>query len=323
MPTLLETFSYVFYFPSAVCGPSFEFADFRDYINLQGHFKNIPKLLAIRTAFIELSKSIVNILIVVLFTKPFDVNYCITEEYANESFLWKFLYFNISFSIQKAKYYGGWKMAQSGTVLCGLGYNPIEKDNHIIQKFDRVENCVIREIEIESNPKKRMQFWNRTVHLWLKYNLFLRLLNVEKKPFKNNKGLASLITFMVSAFWHGFYPLYYVFFFLFYIIEQICSILEEDYNLFKVIENKNVVVKYLFSFFTMTFHNNLGIVFVLLDLHKAWAFTKNTYFLYPLMVFGLYFLVKNLRKNRRRKNREAGDAHKSISDNKGETPKNK
>lgn len=306
-----------------MCGPSFEFADFRDFIYLQGSYKNIPKSLAIKSAFTELFKSIINILIVLFLAKPFDLKYCITEEYGNKSFLWKFFYFNASFSVQKARYYGGWKMAQSGIVFCGLGYNPVDKDNQIIHQFNKVENCVIREVEIDSNPKRRMQFWNRTVHLWLKYNLFLRLLNVEKKPFKNNKGLASLITFMVSAFWHGFYPVYYVFFFLFYIIEQICSILEEDYNLFKSIENKNVVTKYLFSFFTMSFHNYLGIAFALLDLDKAWVFAKNTYFLHPVMIFGIYFLVRFLRKSKRRRNKLVGEFNKSTLENNGETPKTK
>lgn len=327
MPSLLETFSYIFYFPSAVVGPSFEFADFRNFINLEGPFKNIPKFLAIKSAVIELFKSVINILIVLFFLKPFDGNYCITQEYANKPIWYKFLYFNVSFTIQKAKYYGGWKMAQSGIVLCGLGYNPVEKstDNkqiQLIHKFDRVENVVIRDIEIPSNPKKRIQYWNRTVHLWLKYNLFLRLLNVERKPFKNNRGIASLITFMVSAFWHGFYPVYYVFFFVFYVIEQICTMLEDDYNLFTVMDNKNFIIKMSFSLFTMTFHNNLGIMFSLLDLDKAWVFTKNTYFMYPLMVFGLYFFVKRqhikIKKRKQREHAELKVTHGSLEINKKE-----
>ena len=40
------------------------------------------------------------------------------------------------------------------------------------------------------------------------------------KTFKNNYSLASLITFMISAFWHGFYYTYYIFFFLFFIYQN-------------------------------------------------------------------------------------------------------
>ena len=65
-------------------GPSFEFSDFRQYINLQGCFEKIPFVFAIKSALIELSKSLLNILSVLFLLKKFDFNYCLTEEYANK-----------------------------------------------------------------------------------------------------------------------------------------------------------------------------------------------------------------------------------------------
>jgi lysophospholipid acyltransferase len=48
------------------------------------------------------------------------------------------------------------------------------------------------------------------IHLWLKHYVFFRSFEHGKRP-----GLISnLATFIVSAFWHGFYPFYYVMFFL-------------------------------------------------------------------------------------------------------------
>ena len=190
-------------------------------------------------------------------------------------------------------------MAQSAIIISGLGYNPTlptstngqkGESTEIVHKFDRVENCVIREIEITANPRRRIQYWNRTVHLWLKYNLFLRLLNVENKTFKNNRGLASLITFMVSAFWHGFYPVYYIFFFLFFILEQTCTMLEDDYDFFKIMDRQNIVIRLAFSLFTQIFCNYLGIIFVLIDIHKAWTFSKSIYF-FPAILLLLIFAV--------------------------------
>jgi hypothetical protein len=64
------------------------------------------------------------------------------------------------------------------------------------------------------------------------------LIGIEKKPFNNNRGLASLITCMVSACWQGFYPVYYIFFFLFFLMEQSCTFLEEDYDFFKKMEKR-------------------------------------------------------------------------------------
>lgn len=47
------------------------------------------------------------------------------------------------------------------------------------------------------------------IHIWLKHYVYNRTLVNGQKP-----GLVnSMAVFIVSAFWHGFYPFYYVMFF--------------------------------------------------------------------------------------------------------------
>lgn len=41
-PSVLEMFSYSFFGPGATLGTFFEFIDFKNYIELRGHYKNIP-----------------------------------------------------------------------------------------------------------------------------------------------------------------------------------------------------------------------------------------------------------------------------------------
>lgn len=53
--------------------------------------------------------------------------------------------------------------------------------------------------------------WNISVHEWLKYYVYLRLLDNNKKRGSSNV-FAALVSFMVSAIWHGFYPGFYSFF---------------------------------------------------------------------------------------------------------------
>jgi hypothetical protein len=60
---------------------------------------------------------------------------------------------------------------------------------------------------------------------------------------RNKKSIASFATFMISAFWHGFYPIYYLFFFQFYIYEQICEIFEHKFKLFSYFKTKNYSVQ--------------------------------------------------------------------------------
>ena len=47
------------------------------------------------------------------------------------------------------------------------------------------------------------------IHLWLKFYVYNRTLVPNQKP----GFMSNMAVFFVSAFWHGFYPFYYVMFF--------------------------------------------------------------------------------------------------------------
>ena len=59
--------------------------------------------------------------------------------------------------------------------------------------------------------------WNISTHLWLKYYVYLRLLN--NKNHGSTNAFATFMTFLVSAIWHGFYPGFYSFFFGAFIVD--------------------------------------------------------------------------------------------------------
>jgi len=117
--------------------------------------------------------------------------------------------------------------------MSGLGSNPITINNNSGKKeektqnnYDKIENAVLRFVELHPNPKEKLKYWNRTVHLWLKYNLCLRIMSSDFPLFKNNALLANFITFIFTSFWHGFYPGYYIGFFQCFFLEQAGSYLD-------------------------------------------------------------------------------------------------
>lgn len=59
--------------------------------------------------------------------------------------------------------------------------------------------------EIETNTIKKTNYWNQTVQIWLKVCFFDRYAS-------KNQLFATYLTFIVSAFWHGFFFIYYFFF---------------------------------------------------------------------------------------------------------------
>jgi lysophospholipid acyltransferase len=55
--------------------------------------------------------------------------------------------------------------------------------------------------------------WNRSTHLWLKKYVYFRVASREEiKRSTLSVIKAEGITFLTSAFWHGFYPGYYIMF---------------------------------------------------------------------------------------------------------------
>jgi lysophospholipid acyltransferase len=291
----LEIFSFVFYYSSSLIGPSFEFKDFITFIRLEGDFKEIPYNKCSVAAAQHATTGIVFVAMVVTFLPKFDPNFCGTEEFINHSMIYKYVYFVFCMFIMRAKYYSAWKITQASVIFCGLGYNRTEGEKkEVIEKFDRVDSCNLYEIELNLNPGVRIQYWNRTVHLWLKYYFFLRLLNIQIKPFKGNKTIASLVTFMVSALWHGVYPVYYLFFFHYYCIERISKVVEAKFDVFKKSETWDWPAQLLYRAFLMTVVNWFGLIFMLITLERAFNFFRAFYYIPNLLLIGSWIILEIL-----------------------------
>jgi lysophospholipid acyltransferase len=296
-PTLLETFSFIFYFPSALIGPSFEFRDFIKFIRLEDEYKHIPWKKANRAALKDFVLALLLVFTKVQLSPNFSTLYCGTEEFIQHNIFYKYFYMVFAMVVMRSTYYAGWKISQAGMNFCGLSYNKkksADEEHH--DSFDKVDICNLEVIELDINPRIRIQYWNRTVHLWLKYYLFLRLLNIDRKPFKNNKALASLLTFLISAIWHGFYPVYYVFFFEYYMIEQISTYLEDEYDLFNKIEKWSFLPKLAYRIFLMSVVNYFGLAFSILTLRANWNYYKAFHFVPLLSLIGAWVYTKIAKK---------------------------
>jgi len=99
-----------------------------------------------------------------------------------------------------------------------------------------------------------LRFWNHQVHLWLKFYIMARLTPAGKRPgmFEN------MATFIISAFWHGFYPFYYVMFFFAAILSEVAKDIFKARILFGFIPSalRPIIANFL-SFLCM---NYLGIL---------------------------------------------------------------
>ena len=151
-------------------------------------------------------------------------------------------------------------------------------------------------VETADSVMIMLQSWNHQVHLWLKFYIMARLTPVGKRP----SGFANMATFMVSAFWHGFYPTYYFLFFTAGLLSEATKDIYKSRSLFSFIPA--ILRPFFGNFFSMLCLNYCGILQTALTWEKGFHFFCATWGLVPifLMVF-LFFsrtfgLVKMVQK---------------------------
>lgn len=300
LPSLLEVLSFVYFYPTTIIGPGFEFTDFKDFIELKGHYKSMTPKIAIKYGFIRLCYFFMYIAIYSFLSNAYPIIYLTTEEYGQKNIFYKIYFLFLSMAGYRTKFYSGFNCIFMAMVFTGISYQEIreKKKNDDNEKKVPKFTFTIGEfgnpliIEFGLNPKDKIANWNRTVHLWLKYNVYIRLIRCNNPIFKDNSIIASLMTFIVSAFWHGFYISFYLFFLLFFVI-NIANERFEKLGFYKRLYSSNIFVKICAWFIIQFIVNGLVVIFANLHYEKLLAFMKNIYWLPIILVF-LFDIVSYL-----------------------------
>jgi lysophospholipid acyltransferase len=150
----------------------------------------------------------------------FYPDYLLTEEYAGKHFVYKYAYALCTLKLKIFTYYTAFCLMHTATIASGLAFNGYDENSKNLKskkylsyvekaKFNKVETVRIWDIEFSYHVKDFFDAWNISVHKWLKYYVFMRIL---KKGKKGVQMAPILTTFLVSAIWHGFYIGYFYFF---------------------------------------------------------------------------------------------------------------
>ncbi len=252
---ILEYIGYIYFYPTALMGPFLEFSDYINFIKEENDYQYIPKL----KCFLDSLKSIIYAVlfgaIYVIFKNYSSVNFYFNNlDFANNNDSQKFLNFfslkefknpsEISFyhkiifysllMFQKYKYFVAFFLSEGCCIASGVAYNKNDDKNN---KIKNIEISVIENF-LSVNISKFFQNWNISVHNWLKNYIFLRIYK-KSQDYKDLSKMqkAKNYTFIISAFWHGFYPCYYIVFGHF----ALCLSIER--NLFYIIKNYPILMK--------------------------------------------------------------------------------
>ena len=92
-----------------------------------------------------------------------------------------------------------------------------------------------------------------------------------------------MLVFLTSAFWHGFYPFYYIMFFLAAILSECTKDVYKSWVFFQAIPKR---VRYVCAhIISMSCMNYLGILIGALTFENGGRFMAATYYLIPAVLF--------------------------------------
>lgn len=206
-PSILEWYGYVFFYAGFLAGPAFKLREYIEYIEMK-QFENkdckgkipdttIPCLLKLRD-------SLICLVIYMGFSQYLPLS--LLGELKQYSFTSRFFLIWWVPALQRVQYYFVWLLTEGAFIANGFGYSGHDEKGNI--KWDLMVNARPLGVELAQNAHEIVSNWNCKTQSWLKNYIYLRITPISRKP----NWITIYGTYFISAFWHGFYSGYYLFF---------------------------------------------------------------------------------------------------------------
>jgi len=205
------------------------------------------------------------------------------EHFTNKPVFQRFFDVLVAAWVIKAKYFTGWLFANANCIVCGFSFNGVDPKTDKI-RWDRACSVKVGGFELSDNPKEKFESWNISVQVWIRRYIFERIMNPnEIKTNPKKAALAANVSFMISAFWHGFYPYYYFNFLLFFMIQQIAKTLYYAGDFFKFIPQPiQFAIRWVMMYLVV---NTMLVAFALLEFQKVAPYAESIlYFPYVTVI---------------------------------------
>ncbi|XP_011406119.2 PREDICTED: lysophospholipid acyltransferase 1-like [Amphimedon queenslandica] len=286
IPSLLEYFSYNFCFMTFLAGPTTTYREYDDFItgNNMIRAKQVtgsdpsPLVPVLKKA----SVSLLFLSIVVLNTQRLDKNLLLDPDL---SFPRRLLNITIFASIIRCQYYFTFIIADGICNAGGLGYDSLASDES--KRWSLTTMVDVYQIELATNARELISGWNLPTMNWLRRLIYDR----------GNKSV--LLTNMVSAMWHGYYPGYYLSFFVAglgtLVGRKLRFITQNAFDSSRVMKSSYTVLCIIVLSLMRDFN---FISFQLMFLEDIFFIWKCYYFIPVIGLLSLFFLLPSVKKQK-------------------------
>ncbi|XP_065897965.1 lysophospholipid acyltransferase 6-like [Dysidea avara] len=210
-PTSLEYLSYNFCFLSFLAGPACPYKDYDDFIT-GANFTSAKLSKLNQSAMVKdrveepsnldavLRKTVTAIIFAIIYLVSghfFPVDMVLAPDVNPMKRL--ILLYIVTFGI-RGRYYFGWLIVDSVCNSAGLGFNGYNKLGYA--QWDLVTGMDIWAFEFGTSLRTVINGWNVMTTHWLRRVCYERVKFMDP----------TLASFILSAWWHGFYPAFYLMF---------------------------------------------------------------------------------------------------------------
>lgn len=202
VPGPIEFFAYTLYFHGACVGPFVFYTEYVDY--LRGYGKSSMPPIAWRSLILLALRTLLCGLLSAYLSPYFPFEFVLDKTFQAWPLLNQFIYSTLSLFLVRQKYYFAWGLAEITGIGVGLGYTGVcPKTGQPV--YGHVRSFDMGQVEAGLSLKHVIDSWNISTTRWLRETFYDRLPRSCRTP----------LVFIISAFWHGFYPGYYQMFLTF------------------------------------------------------------------------------------------------------------
>ncbi|VDK46033.1 unnamed protein product [Anisakis simplex] len=199
VPPLLEFLSYTFHFQTILTGPLCFFTDYMEWIDGTNAIGKDGKIESQWKAVItKLLQVILFAFVIVQFgSQLYPERLAEPEVMAWHWFPWWMMLY-VMMVFQRVQYYFAWILADAICNVSGFGFNGYDKNGK--PRWDLMSNVDVIGVEMATNFKETLDSWNCCTMHWLRRVAYDRVAERYR----------TVATYLLSAFWHGFFPGYYL-----------------------------------------------------------------------------------------------------------------
>jgi hypothetical protein len=239
LPNLLEYLGYVFCFPAAMVGPTFEYTTYEAVINgvkpaepkgkgtpAKDFLESAGRLVNSNLYVAALHRLLIGVLCMgsysylgdVLGYKTFKTYEAKHSAFWNEhTFLGKLAFMFVCMLCERFKFYFIWKFSEGACILAGFGFSGYDKDGNSLG-YRAAENIDILGFVRSTNIQVLSRCWNKGTQSWLQRYAY------------NRVGGSLLVTYFISSVWHGVYPGFFIMFMIVPLLTQIERLMQSKIN---------------------------------------------------------------------------------------------